>query len=83
MPTLTAVTTPEPKRRVSRSLSRLETMVPTAMIMETPPAKESGTPNSPYTVGQAEPSSESGSPRLIKDRYITASIRFTTAASAA
>lgn len=38
MKTLTAVIFPAPKRLVRRSLSRLEMMVPTAMIMEIPPA---------------------------------------------
>ena len=57
-----------PKRRVSRSDSRLDTMVPPAMIIEITPAKESGAPNCSCISGQAEPSSESGSPRLIKAR---------------
>ena len=38
MPTLTAVTFPVPNLRVSRSLCRLEMMVPRAMIMEMMPA---------------------------------------------
>ena len=38
MPTLMAVTLPAPSLRVRRSLSRLETMVPAAMIMDTAPA---------------------------------------------
>ena len=34
---LTAVVSPVPNRRVTLSLSRLETMVPAVMIMEMPP----------------------------------------------
>ena len=68
--TLAAVTAPVPNRRVSLSLCRLETIVPSAMIMEMMPAYESGTPNSVFIVGQAEPSRESGRPRLIKARYM-------------
>lgn len=37
-PTLTAVTTPVPRRRVTRSEARLDTIVPLAMIMVTMPA---------------------------------------------
>ena len=37
MPTLMAVTLPVPSARISRSLCRLETTVPKAMIMETTP----------------------------------------------
>ena len=44
--TLTAVTSAVPKRRVMRSDSRLETMVPPAMIMEITPAKDSSAPDS-------------------------------------
>ena len=64
--TLTAVTAPVPNLRVKKSEARLETMVPAAMIMETAPAAETEAPNSTCMTGQAEPSSESGSPRLIK-----------------
>ena len=38
MPTLRAVTRPGPSLRVSRSLCRLETMVPAEIIMEMSPA---------------------------------------------
>jgi hypothetical protein len=38
MPTLMAVTLPVPSFRVRRSLSRLEMMVPAAIIMDTAPA---------------------------------------------
>ena len=68
MPTLTAVTFPAPRARVSRSLWRLETMVPPETTMDTIPAKDTGTPNCPYMDGQAAPSRESGRPRLMKDR---------------
>ena len=66
MATLRAVTFPVPSARVSRSLFRLETMVPSEMIMERIPAQDTGTPSSGYMVGQADPSRESGRPRLIK-----------------
>ena len=65
---LTAVTSPAPKRRVRRSDSRLDTMVPQAMSMEITPAKDRGAPSSRRISGQAEPSSESGRPRLMKAR---------------
>ena len=45
MATLTAVTRAAPKRRVMRSDSRLDTIVPAAMIIETTPAKDSSAPN--------------------------------------
>ena len=41
--TLTAVTSPVPKRRVSRSLIRLETIVPAAMVIDIAPAYDTGT----------------------------------------
>lgn len=66
--TLMAVTLPVPRRRVSRSLCKLETTVPTAMIMERIPAYEMGTPNSGCIEGHAAPSRASGRPRLIKAR---------------
>ena len=42
------------------------------MVIETYPAYEDGIPNSLCMTGHPEPISESGSPRLIKIRYITA-----------
>ncbi len=66
--TLNAVTFPVPNRRVRRSLCRLEMIVPSEMIIKMIPEYETGTPSCGYIVGQAEPSSESGSPRLMKDR---------------
>jgi hypothetical protein len=46
----------------------LETTVPPAIIMDTYPAQYRGTLNKVYIEGHAEPSNESGSPKLIKDR---------------
>ena len=42
------------------------------IVIETYPAYDDGTPKYTCMVGQPEPSSESGSPRLMKIRYITA-----------
>ena len=67
---LAAVTRPVPKRAVSLSLIRLDMTVPTDMIMDMIPALENGTPNCGYIVGHAQPSSESGRPRLINEIYI-------------
>ena len=44
--TLTAVTFPAPRRLVIRSLARLDTIVPPAIIMETAPAQETFAPSS-------------------------------------
>ena len=66
MATLKAVTRPGPKRRFSRWLSRLDTTVPTEMIMKITPAKDTGVPSSGTMLGQAAPSNPSGRPRLIK-----------------
>ena len=57
-----------PSAPVSRSLARAEMTVPTEMMVEMPPAQDSGTPSAGYILGHAAPSSESGRPRLIKDR---------------
>jgi hypothetical protein len=46
---------------------RLEKIVPPAIIMETMPANDRGTLNAVLITGQAEPNSESGKPRLIKE----------------
>lgn len=64
--TLIAVTSPTPKRRVSRSDIRLDTMVPPAMIIVMNPANQSGTPRSACIAGHPEPTRESGRPRLTK-----------------
>ena len=66
IPVLTAVTGPAPNRFVSLSLIRLETIVPSPMVIDMMLAKLSGELNSTRITGHAEPSSESGSPRLIK-----------------
>lgn len=64
--TLATVTTRVPSFRVSRSDRRLDMTVPPDMIMETIPMKEMGTFSAACMTGHPEPSSESGSPRLIK-----------------
>ena len=66
--TLSAVTSPAPSLRVSRSLCRLDTTVPRAMMVEMTPAQETGTPNPACMLGHADPSSESGSPKLMNAR---------------
>ena len=66
--TLSAVTRPVPRRVLSRSLARLDTMVPTEMIMDTPPAQDTPAPSCGYMLGHAAPSSASGRPRLMKAR---------------
>lgn len=71
--TLTSVTRPVPKRFIILSLKTLEITVPPAAIIEITPANESGTFNVSYMTGHAEPSRESGSPRLIKEMYMTIS----------
>ena len=43
--TLTAVTMPVPNRFVSRSLCKLDTMVPAEIIIKIIPAYDTGTPN--------------------------------------
>ena len=43
-------------------------MVPSEMIMDTMPAHDSAAPSSPYMLGQAAPSTESGRPRLMNAR---------------
>jgi hypothetical protein len=68
MRTLTDVTRPVPKRFIILSLTILETTVPPAIIMEIYPAYGKGTYNESYIEGHAEPSNESGSPKLMKDR---------------
>jgi hypothetical protein len=68
--TLIAVTSPAPSLLVSLSDIRLDTTVPHEIIMVTIPAYERDTSNCSYIVGHAEPSKESGSPRLIKAIYM-------------
>ena len=64
--TLTAVTTLVLNLLVSRSLNKLEIIVPKAMIVEMIPAQDTGTLNWGYIECQAEPNKESGRPKLIK-----------------
>ena len=66
--TLTTVTMRVPSRCVRRSESRLERIVPPEITMDTMPMKDTDTPSSACMTGQPEPSSESGSPRLMKAR---------------
>ncbi|MNV82600.1 hypothetical protein D3C71_1763450 [compost metagenome] len=63
---LTRVTFPVPKRRSTDPLIRLDTIVPAATIINNRPAVSSGAPKSTCMTGHAEPSKESGSPKLIK-----------------
>ena len=72
IPTLIAVTQPVPIVRISLALKRLEITVPKAIVKDSIPAYEIETPKSSYMLGQAEPSIESGKPKLIKDAYIIA-----------
>ena len=62
----TAVTLPAPNRKVMRSDSSADTMVPAEIVMEMPPAQEIGACRSPLIVGHAAPSTASGRPRLMK-----------------
>ena len=63
-----AVTLPVPSAVLRRSLQRLEIMVQAEIIIETTPAQESSAPRPSYMLGQAEPSTASGRPRLINAR---------------
>ena len=71
--TLIAVTSPAPSFLVILSESKLDTTVPAEIIIETIPAYDSCALRSVTIIGQAEPSKESGKPRLINDKYIIAS----------
>jgi hypothetical protein len=68
--TLTATILPEPNFLFSLSLKKLEMIVPTEIIIEIMPAKDTGTLILSCKTGQAEPRSESGNPRLINAKYI-------------
>lgn len=63
---LNAVKRGVPKRFVSRSDMRLESMVPPEIIIEITPMYDMGSPNSRCIIGHPEPKSESGSPSPIK-----------------
>ena len=58
-------------------------MVPPDMFMDMMPENDMGTPKPSYMEGQADPSRESGSPRLINDRYMMGSKRLSIASSVA
>ena len=60
---------------MSLGLIKDEMIVIKAMAIDTYPAYEDGTPIVVCITGQAEPSRESGSPRLTNARYITANNR--------
>ena len=64
--TLITVTARVPSLLISLSDNRLDNTVPPDIIMDTTPRNETGTFSSPRIAGQADPSRESGSPRLIK-----------------
>jgi hypothetical protein len=68
--TLISVTLPVPNLLINLALKKLDITVPPATIIEIIPAYEMATDKSLYIAGQAEPSSESGKPRLMKERYI-------------
>jgi hypothetical protein len=57
---------------ISFGLISADIIVINDIVIETYPAYDDGTPKYTCMVGQPEPSSESGRPRLIKIRYITA-----------
>ena len=68
MATLNTVILPVPSLALSRSLARLDTIVPAEMIIDTPPAQDTPAPSWGYMLGHAAPSSASGSPRLMHAR---------------
>lgn len=61
-PTDAATSLPVPQRRTSFAMARLETMVHALMSMLSALCAATGAPSSGYITGQADPSSESGSP---------------------
>ena len=65
--TLIVVTRPVPSFRFILSESRLDMIVPAEIIIEIIPAIERDAEKSFDIIGHAEPSKESGSPRLIKE----------------
>jgi hypothetical protein len=68
--TLIAVTLLVPNFFVILSDIRLEIMVPPDIIIDSIPINDIETPISWCITGQAEPSNESGNPKLIKAIYI-------------
>ena len=69
---LAAVTAQVPNFLVTLSETRLEIIVPPDIVIEIMPIYDTGTPSSACITGQPEPSSESGRPRLMNARYISA-----------
>lgn len=65
--TLIKVTILVPNFLINLTLKKLDITVPAAIIIEIIPAYETPTDKSLYIAGQADPSSESGKPRLIKE----------------
>ena len=59
------MTLPAPNFNVIRSESNAETMVNMEITAEMPPAQDTGTFRSWLMVGHADPSRESGNPKLI------------------
>lgn len=57
---------------ISFGLTSAEIIVINDIVIETYPAYEDGTQKSICMVGQPEPNRESGSPKLMKIKYITA-----------
>ncbi|GIP14738.1 hypothetical protein J40TS1_03800 [Paenibacillus montaniterrae] len=62
---LSSVILPVPKRWIKEPLTKLETIVPPAIIIEISPAEPIDAPISGHMTGHADPSKESGSPKLI------------------
>ena len=58
--------------RMSVGLMSEEIIVIRHVVIATYPAKDDGTPIDTCIVGHAEPSRESGKPRLMNDKYIIA-----------
>ena len=57
---------------MSLGLISADMMVMKDMVNDTYPAYDEGTPNVPCMLGQPDPKRESGKPKLINIRYITA-----------
>jgi hypothetical protein len=62
---LTNVTFAVPNFLIITPLSKLERIVPNEIVMDMIPAALKGTPKSLRITGQAEPSKESGNPKLM------------------
>ena len=68
--TLIAVTFPVPSFLISLSVNKLEIIVQPDITIVKIPAYDKGMFSSSLMIGQADPSSESGRPRLINATYI-------------